>query len=409
MRLRGVPISLLGLALAAAAAGCRTKSTIGDPRPGLAAAPELSVIRGEFRQTLNLTGEIEAAKANLIPVPRVPTWQVSLQWLEADGVHVRKDQRVAEIDNTAFVNSLKEKETGAVQAEHELAKEEADQAGQIAEKEFQLERKRKDLEKAKIEAALPADLRSRREHQEKQLAFEKASVEMAKADAELRASRTAAESDVANRRLALEKARRDIEAARRAIQSSTLRAPRDGILIVADHPWEGRKLQVGDQLWVGRSIGSIPDMTTLQFAAFLFDVDDGRCRVGQVAELTLDSYPDLRFPGRIEDVAAVAQESSAGSLRRGFRVVASLARLDPKRMRPGLSGRLTVTGELRRDVLLIPRAAVDFSANPPRARTRDGSSFAVRLGRCNAAVCVVEDGAAAGTRLSLLAQPEDRR
>jgi len=405
MRLRGFPLSLLGLALAAAAAACRTRSvsTETGTASGPRAAPDLRVVRGDFRQTMNLTGEVEAAKAYRIPVPRVPSWQVSLQWLEADGVQVKKDQRVAEIDNTTFVNNLKEKETAAVQAEHELAKEEADQAGQIAEKEFQLEKKRKDLQKAKIEAALPADLRSRREHQEKQLALEKASVETAKAETELRASRTAAESDVANRRLALEKARRDIETARKAIQSSTLRAPRDGILIVADHPWEGRKLQVGDQAWVGLSIASIPDLTSLQFAAFLFDVDDGRCRVGQDAELTLDAYPDLRFPARIEEVAPVAQESSSGSLRRGFRVVASLGRIDVKRMRPGLSGRLTVTGELRRDVLLIPRAALDFSTTPPRARTRDGASLAVRLGRCNAAACVVEDGAAAGTTLSLLA------
>lgn len=412
MRLRGVPFCLLWLALGAAAAACRTKAGLAaDTAPGLAlrASPDLRVARGEFRQALTLTGELEAAKANSIPVPRVPSWQVSLQWLETDGITVKKDQRVAEIDNTAFVNNLKEKETAAVQAEHELAREEADQAGQIAEKEFQLERKRKDLEKAKIEAALPAEFRSRREHQEKQLAFEKATVETAKAETELRASRTAAEADVANRRLALEKARGDIETARRAIQSSTLRAPRDGILIIADHPWEGRKLQVGDQIWVGRSIASIPDMTTLQFAAFLFDVDDGRCRVGQDTELTLDAYPDLRFPGRIEEVAPVAQESSSGSLRRGFRVVASLARLDPKRMRPGLSGRLTVLGELRRDALLIPRAAVDFSTTPPRARTRDGSSFAVRLGRCNAAACIVEEGATAGTLLSLSPAGERER
>ena len=49
--------------------------------------------------------------------------------------------------------------------------------------------------------------------------------------------------------------------------------------------------------------------------------------------------------------------------------------------------------------LLIPRVALDWNANEPRALLADGSAAEVRLGPCNAQECVVEDGLEQGARL----------
>jgi HlyD family secretion protein len=395
----------LGLALAAGAMACRAHNVALPVRSSASSASStatggLRVSRGEFRQRLILTGSLEAARADLITIPRFPTWQEPLQWIEADGIQVQKGQRVAELDNTSFISNLKEKETAAVQAEHDLAQEEADQSGKIAEKQFDLEQKKSDREKARIEAALPGELRSRRETQDKQLAFEKASVEADKAQTDLNALRTAATDDIANRRLTLEKARREIEVARAAIQDSTLRAPHEGILIIADNLYEGRKFQAGDQVYVGLSVASLPDLASLQVSATLYDVDDRRVWPGQTAEVVLDAYPDLTFPARIVEVAPVAQESASTSLRRGFRVIARVEHPDPSRMRPGLSARVVVFGERLRDVLLIPRTALDFSKTPARTQLSQGGTAPVRLGPCNSMVCVLEDGLPEGARLA---------
>ena len=46
----------------------------------------------------------------------------------------------------------------------------------------------------------------------------------------------------------------DTLTAEEAIAAMTLQAPRDGILVVATQGREGRKYQVGDNVWVGLSV-----------------------------------------------------------------------------------------------------------------------------------------------------------
>ena len=363
-------------------------------------AAELRVRRGDFQERFALTGELAAARATMIVVPRVPTWQVTVRWLETDGADVKKGQRVAELDNSSFATSLKEKENAEIQAEHDLEKTRAERAAEISEKEFEVERKLLGRQKAQIEAALPEGLRSRREAQDKALALQRSVVEEEKAQADLLAARTAAEAEIENSRLALESARRAIGVARDAVRELTLTAPRDGVLIVGDHPWEGRKIQVGDSVWVGFTLATLPDLGSLEVAASLFDVDDGKVRVGQRAEVVLDSDPDTSWPASIAEVSPVAQESGPTSLRRMFRVKARLERVDPIRMRPGLSARLTVFGESRRQALLVPRGGIDFSRAAPAAILRDGTRAPVQLGPCDAEWCVEEKGPSEGTGLA---------
>ena len=85
---------------------------------------------------------------------------------------------------------------------------------------------------------------------EKQSALRRTKVEYQKA-ADLRDS-TQIGIEAERRNLAAHrKAQREIAIAERAISALVLRAPRDGIVVVRDHPWEGRKLQTGDTVWVG--------------------------------------------------------------------------------------------------------------------------------------------------------------
>ena len=58
------------------------------------------------------------------------------------------------------------------------------------------------------------------------------------------------------------------------------------------------------------------------------------------------------------------------------------------------------SGRLR---FLVPRAALDLSAIPYRARTTGSQDIEVTLGGCNAYVCVAESGLAEGTLLKKVA------
>jgi multidrug efflux pump subunit AcrA (membrane-fusion protein) len=133
--------------------------------------------------------------------------------------------------------------------------------------------------------------------------------------------------------------------------------------------------------------------------ADLADVDDGRIGAGMPATIVLDAYPNMSFPGRVTSISAVAQESSRTSLRRAFRVIVALDRLDAVRMRPGLSSRVIVHAISQRNALMVSRAAIDFSNTKPRVHLAGGKVVDVVLGACNAQECVVKSGLNEGETL----------
>lgn len=384
----------LAFSLAGCAGGVRAEGEGDDGTQ--AAAGTLKVHRGDLRTRLLLTGELEAGQAEELVVPRTSSWELQIRWMEQDGAAVKAGQKVVEFDNSSFTSELDEKRLSASEAGKELARAEAEARTATAEKEFAVQQKRTDLHKARVSAQIPPDLMAEREVQERQLALRRAEVELAKAEEDLASQRQASAADLEVRRIALEKSRREIRQAEQAVGALTLRSPRDGIMLVADHPWEGRKLREGDSAWVGLTVASLPDLSSMIVNADLSDVDDGRVTPGMEVLCTLDAYPGETYHGRVEDVAAVAQEAPRRPLLRSFPVRIRLDRVDTRRMRPGMSVRVEVLGAEMCNALLAPRAGLDLASDPPRARLAAGGTAEVRLGPCNAAECVVEKGVREG-------------
>lgn len=361
--------------------------------------PELRVRRGAFTSGIVLTGELEAARGALISVPQLPAWQTAIKWLAAEGAEVKPGDRVVELDNSSFTADLDTRRQTFTQAVQELQQKEAEWVADLRDKDLDVEKKRTEFEKAKLEAAVPEDLLSAREYQDRQMKSRRADMEYRKSRDVMTAQTKADAADRANLRLKLERAQRDVATAEKAIDTLVLRAPRAGVVVIKDHPWEQRKLQNGDTVWVGFPIALIPEPESLQVVAALPDVDDGRVAVGMPAAVTLDGYPAMRFLGTVSSISAVAQESKSGSLRRMFRVTVKLARIDATRMRPGLSARVEIRRTAQRDVLLAPRAALELDGPQARARLSSGKLVPVRIGDCNAQECVVLGGLTESSRL----------
>lgn len=388
---RLISISLLLLAIALP--GCTPAGAAGQA----SGTTDLRVRKGDLADHFLLTGELEAAEGAVIAVPRLPSWQTSLKWMAPEGVELAEGDPVVELDNSEFATSLDQKRSALLQTEHELAQKQAELKASLAESQHELDRRAKDLEKAKLDAAVPADLMARREYEDRKLALERAQTEFQKAKSSYDAARTSGVSEIRNLELARAVAEREARTAEDAIQTLTLRAPRRGIVVVSEHPWEGRKLQVGDGVFVSMMLAQIPDLSTLQVVGSLPDVDDGKIAAGMPVTMTIDAFPDRSFQGTVREIAPVAQEIGRGSLRRGFRVVVPIDQIDIERMRPGLSVRLTVDRGMEKGALLVSRAALD----PERklVRLANGRERAVEIGRCNAQECLVKSGVDEGTRV----------
>jgi hypothetical protein len=187
-----------------------------------------------------------------------------------------------------------------------------------------------------------------------------------------------------------------------------LTAPKAGILLVGEHPWEDRKFQVGDVVQPGWTVVELPELAAMRVEATVSDVDDGRVAAGAHATCTLDAWPDQPLSGTVREVAPVAQEVGQKSLRRAFKVVVALDRTDPERMRPGMSVKVEVRGTPVASQLTAPRAALD-----PHRRLPTGGERPIESGHAMRSAAwwpgLSEDRRGAQTVTRALAAPSSLR
>jgi multidrug resistance efflux pump len=414
--LRRAAYALVALAGAGAAcSGCRGAAGAAAPvatAPGVPGAV-LAVRRGELHPRLLLTGELRAAKALALSVPATTSFEVQIRWLAEDGSRVAAGQPVAELDNASFLARLEEQRLAEATAAADLARIEAQAGVDRADKEFGVEQARTDLAKARIAAAVPAELLPKRDYQDRQLKLQQAQSSLGKALQDLVAQRAKAAADVGVQRIVLEQARRDLALATAAIHDLTLRAQRDSLVVVGDHPIQGRKLQAGDNVWTGMTVATLPETSSMLVDAELSDVDEGRVALGMPSTCVLDAYPEIPYRGRVVKIAGVARESRRTALVRSIAVSVALDPVAPRdaaRLRPGMSVRVEIAGAPAREALLVPRAALDLAdpAAPPRVRLAGGGVAPVRLGACDVFWCVAVSGVREGQALRSFA-PEASR
>jgi len=387
-------VLLAGLAIQAGlGAGCAS----GPPVARAAVKPLSGAIRrGDLEDRFVLTGALKAARSQALVAPRTPVWTVTLRWMAPEGSQVKIGEPVVRFEVSSLQADLEDKRLAVGEAERELARTEAEVAGTLEEQALAFLQARVGRDKTALDAAVPAELQPLRDYQEKQLALEKAEAVLRKAQRDRDAAAARSESQVQVLALRLEKTRRDLQRSEAALDALTLRAPADGLLLHAMHPWEGRKWQVGDTMMPGMVAAEVPDLSVMEVEALLSDVDDGQIRAGLEARVWLDAFPDRPFAGVVREVSEVA-EARQGATRRFFLTRVELTATDPAVMRPGMSAKIEVLRRRYDDVLLAPREALDLTSDPPLLRLRGAEPVPVRVAACDPIDCVLESGPPEGT------------
>lgn len=383
-------------AVVAGLAGCGRAEGLAEPTM---AGSELVVTRGSLEERLLLTGELEADRSEELVAPRTEGWGVAIRWLAEDGAMVRQGEKVVELDNTAVLETISDLELAVIQAGTELESQRATSAVAVEDKRFEVRTQAINLAKARLDADVSPTLVSRREYQKFQLAVHTTTTALATAEDDLRTTQEGARLEAEVKRIALLKAQRKLESARDEVAALSLAAPRDGVVVVGTHPWEGRKLQVGDTVWPGLTVAKLPDLGSMVVKAVLSDVDDGRVRPGMTARCLVDAWPERPLEAKVLTVSPVAREPEHQSTRRFFSVVLPLASTGLDDLRPGLSAKVDVLVARHDDALLAPRAALDTSTEPARAWLAAGTAVDVELGACDAHRCVVVAGLSEGDAL----------
>jgi len=384
-----------------AAAGCQ-RGGGGDHGATRAATRIETVHSGRVADRITLTGEIHAVSSDDLHTPRTEAWELNIRWLAEDGAAVKAGDRVVEFDNAAVASKLEEAKLQLIEAEMAYANARQIVELETATKLAELEQHKIALAKAVLRAQVPADLLTARDAQERQLEKKRAEVAVKKAEGDLAAQRSQSALDLQVKQIELDKSKRSIEAAERTIDELSLKAPKDGVVVIGED-WEGRKFHTGGSTQPGMTVASIPDLSAgYEVQSDLSDVDDGRIALGVRGRCTLDAYPDTPIACAVASLTPIARSKGEKSLRRAFNVRISLAGGQLDHMRPGMSVKAELPVGAPAEGLVVPRGALvderPAAGKPARARTPSGDRD-VELGPCDALGCIVRGGLAAGDRV----------
>jgi multidrug efflux pump subunit AcrA (membrane-fusion protein) len=389
-RSRPLPRLLLAVVAAAGVACGGSRAT----EPTTTGGGELR--RGELTVRTLLTGELVAEESVALVTPNVDIWPLEIRWLVAPGEAVAAGDRVVEFDGSELLSRLEDLRSRRDGAQSRLTTVEAQTAEEEEQAQLELERKQAAFEKARLEATVPAEILSEVEHERRQLELHRAELELGEARRALDAARRIHQAEVAIERIEVEQAEAELERTRTTLERLTLRAPRPGIVLIANNPRESGGFEVGDSIYPRVVVARIPDLSTLAVEARLFDVDDGRVRPGMPVRATLDAFPGETLTGTVRSLDRIARSPDRPSSRRFFQLRIDLEGIDPERMRPGMSVRVVVEEHLD-DALLVPRTRLRWDDHRTEMRLDDGTWEPVELAGCDPWSCALAETPAEAT------------
>jgi multidrug resistance efflux pump len=119
--------------------------------------------------------------------------------------------------------------------------------------------------------------------------------------------------------------------AERNIALMTVRSRQDGLIVLKSF-WKGAQIgevQEGEEVRPGLPLLEVIDPSAMQVRARVNQVDLRRLRVGMAGTVTLDAYPQKRFPARLERLSPAGTTSVLSPRIRTFAAVFSIAGADP--------------------------------------------------------------------------------
>ena len=189
------------------------------------------------------------------------------------------------------------------------------------------------------------------------------------------------------------------------IEGMAIQSPMEGLAVLTPISKGGRvtDLQEGDEVRAGQAIMTVVNPLEMRVTARVNQADIAQVTIGQSAEVRLEAYPDLVFPGRVEGISAIGTPSNYLKRIRYFSVVISIQGSHPKLL-PDLTAIVDLQLENAKDVLLLPREAVAVRNGAAMVEVLENGKAkpqAVKLGPMNENEVVIESGIKEGTTVSL--------
>lgn len=291
---------------------------------------------------LTASGEIVSLDSASVSPPSIRgMWQMKVQFLVPENTNVKEGDMLLKFDGQQLQTKLIEQQSELDAEKKNFEKELLENEARAEELKLALAEAQMNYEKEKRLAEI-VDISTKRVEKEKQQKeFE---IAKAKLNQATQQAKQFAETRELNEQLAQSKINRlqsKLGQTQRDIAKLTVKSPKPGLIMYKAAP-DGEKVAVGDSVFMGRTILTIPSLDKLAVKAQFDEADTAKLSIGSKVKVTLDAYPEVPYAGKIISLGEAYKEKSSTNLSIVFDVQIELEKIDPTRMRPGMKANIEV-------------------------------------------------------------------
>ncbi|MFW5877791.1 MAG: efflux RND transporter periplasmic adaptor subunit, partial [bacterium] len=167
----------------------------------------------------------------------------------------------------------------------------------------------------------------------KELEFQKASLKLDKVKKKINVNPILEKYERRINELEILQRQADIENAMEVLQSMVLYSPGNGYFQINYNRRGGQNYKLGDEVYMGVLIASIPDVSAMKVRSCVNETDIRKVENGMKVVIRLDALPDISFEGVINNISRICTEMDEQKV---FTTEINILDKD-ERLKPGMS------------------------------------------------------------------------
>jgi RND family efflux transporter MFP subunit len=404
MTRRRTLLAVGGLVAALAVAGVVARRPLMSRFAAAPTVPTYQVHRVPFARHVTAEGNLRPVKSDPVSAPIIDDAPpLKIAWLAADGSAVKSGEIVARFDPTDFEKRLKDGQSDRATALAKIEKERTDTDALLRDRDRTVDLSQAELAKQEKFIAKDTLIFSRNQIIESEIDKQLWDAKKDNAQGAQKIERSLSQTKIDLLVLEQRKAEIAMQQANKGLANAEVAAPHDGIFVI-ERDWKGNLWKVGDMVFPGLRLASLPLLDEMEVEAFVLEADAGGLSIGLPATVVLEANPDVTYPATIKNIDKLAKPRVRDVPINYFSVILTVARTDPERMKPGQRARATMSLD-ERQALAVPRQAV-FEKNGRHVvyvQGKDGSfeEREVTLDVSSPGLVVIETGLNEGDQIAL--------
>lgn len=369
--------------------------------------PLYEVTRQPFEDVLAIEGYAESVRSEHVDCP--PDVDGTIVSIVETGTKVKEGDVICIIEDANIANNYERWMLNLESMHAELEKLKASQELEFALLEAQV--RNNDVETLLAESdSLQMLYLNPNERRIKELQAERARIERAQLLKKLEATKGLQKTDVMKIERQIAKIERRLEGEREKMESLTLRAPKDGIVVRGRRwPWSEETWNIGDNVWNGRTVAVFPDFGNVKVLIYAQETEYKRIHEGDSVMYTFDAMPDNIGWGRIAKLSPVGQTRTEGSAVKTFEIEATVdSLLSP--VDPGLSVQCRVFLRHVPDTIVVPTISIFDRDSMKVVYVEHAGRYEERfvtLGEGSPRSTIISNGLKPGERIALVKPKND--